>query len=267
MKFALDHDYHIHSHLSLCSNDPEQSNDAILTYAKAHRYRDICLTDHYWDEKIDGASAFYRPQNTPHIMEALPLPQDESVRFHFGCETDMDKHRRIGITPETMEKMDFIIIPTTHLHMSGFTIDECDFSLERRRVQYIERWEALLAADLPFHKVGIAHLTCRLVAKMPPEAHLELFRDISDATYRDLFRETAKRGAGVELNFPIEQYEGEAREIILRPYRIAKECGCRFYLGSDAHHPKELAGAFARFEEIVSALELTEDDRFCPFVR
>ena len=25
MKFVIDHDYHIHSHLSLCSNDPEEN--------------------------------------------------------------------------------------------------------------------------------------------------------------------------------------------------------------------------------------------------
>ena len=27
MKFTYDHDLHIHSHISACSNDPEQNND------------------------------------------------------------------------------------------------------------------------------------------------------------------------------------------------------------------------------------------------
>ena len=46
---------------------------------------------------------------------------------------------------------------------------------------------------------------------------------------------------------------------------IALDCGCRFYLGSDAHHPAELDAAPARFTAIVDALGLTEDVRFDPF--
>ena len=34
MKFQIDHDLHIHSYISACSNDPLQNNDSILQYAK-----------------------------------------------------------------------------------------------------------------------------------------------------------------------------------------------------------------------------------------
>ena len=34
MRFTVDHDYHIHSTLSSCSNDPAQSTERILQYAK-----------------------------------------------------------------------------------------------------------------------------------------------------------------------------------------------------------------------------------------
>ena len=43
--------------------------------------------------------------------------------------------------------------------------------------------------------------------------------------------------------------------------RIAREEGCRFYLGSDAHTPAELAKAKANFEAIIDLLGLTEDDK------
>jgi histidinol phosphatase-like PHP family hydrolase len=52
-------------------------------------------------------------------------------------------------------------------------------------------------------------------------------------------------------------------ELILR--RIAKKKGCKFYLGSDAHHPAPLDAARERFEAIVDALDLTEEDKFRPF--
>ena len=54
----------------------------------------------------------------------------------------------------------------------------------------------------------------------------------------------------------------EEKDALLRPFFIAKECGCKFYLGSDAHHPDGLDGAKAIFERAVDLLELTEEDKF-----
>ena len=52
MRFQLDHDYHIHSQLSLCSNDPEQNTQNILHIAENLGLRQIVLADHYWDERV-----------------------------------------------------------------------------------------------------------------------------------------------------------------------------------------------------------------------
>lgn len=48
----------------------------------------------------------------------------------------------------------------------------------------------------------------------------------------------------------------------MRPYRIAKDCGCKFYLGSDAHHPDELEIAKKQFERMIDLLKLEESDKF-----
>ena len=61
MKFQIDHDMHIHSQLSSCSQDPEQSTEAILAYGERLGMKTLCLTDHYWDETVEGASDWYRP--------------------------------------------------------------------------------------------------------------------------------------------------------------------------------------------------------------
>ena len=84
MEFQIDHDIHIHSQISSCSRHPEQTNENILAYAKKNGLTTICLTDHYWDERIAGPSGWYAPQNTAHIKAALPLPQAEGIRFLFG---------------------------------------------------------------------------------------------------------------------------------------------------------------------------------------
>lgn len=269
MKYMIDHDYHIHSHLSLCSDDPMQTTIKMLNYAEQNGYLDICLTDHFWDETIPGADnfRFYQQQNYEHLRQALPLPESKSVKFYFGCETELDKSMRLGISIKRFEQFDFVIIPTTHLHMPNFTIDETDHSLERRAFLYVERLQKLLDMDLPFEKIGIAHLTCSLIANNQPSDHIQVLERISDATFTDLFSKLAEKKAGFELNFPIFQYDAENLKNILRPYHIAKKCGCKFYLGSDAHHPNALDTAIAQFRAFVDALNLDESDKFTPFPR
>lgn len=262
MKYVIDHDLHIHSHLSYCSGDPEQSAESILAYAVRDGLSTVCLTDHLWDKAAGEPSDWYSHQDIPHLQKALPLPSAEGVRFLFGCETELRADLTLGLAPENYDKFDFIIIPTTHLHMHGFTIDEKDFSVRGRTRQWIARLGAVLGMGLPFHKVGIAHLTCPLMGRDTPEMHLEILDGITDGTFRDLFKEASGKGVGIELNFPVLAYEEADLARVMRPYIIAKECGCKFYLGSDAHHPKGLAGQRARAERYIELLSLTEEDKF-----
>lgn len=262
MNYIIDHDYHIHSKLSLCSKDENQMPENILKYAEENGFSEICLTDHFWDRTIDVLRKnYYHEQDLEHILQALPLPQSEKVKFYFGCETDMDRHMNVGISEKTMDIMDFIIVPTTHMHMS-FVMEEQDTSLEGRADLYIKRFAALLDKDLPWYKVGIAHLTCPLIAKGEWKNHIDVINFISDSTFRELFYNTALKGAGVELNIPISKYNDEERKMILRPYKIAAECGCKFYLGSDAHCLEAFKGAKTGFEKILKLLDLKESQKF-----
>ncbi len=259
MKFIIDHDLHLHSHLSSCSNHPGQTTQALLNYAEEQGFKHICITDHFWDETVPGASDWYRPQNVAHVSRSLPLPAAEGVTFHFGCETDFDKFNTLGISRETMDKFDFIIVPTSHLHMGGFTIAPENTSVARRAELYMERNHALLDMDLPFTKMGLAHFTCCLLDRGCEGSRDNIMDAITDSQYAEFFERLAKCGMGLELNTALEDTFIES---VLRPYRIARACGCKFYLGSDAHTPDELHKAHARFMAIVDALGLTEDDKF-----
>ena len=116
MKFKVDHDLHIHSNLSWCSQDENQTPERILKYAEQNGFNKVCLTNHFWDERVEGASNWYLKQNFEHISEAKPLPQSDKVQFLFGCETDLRQDLLLGISKERFDDFDFIVIPTTHLH-------------------------------------------------------------------------------------------------------------------------------------------------------
>ena len=78
----------------------------------------------------------------------------------------------------------------------------------------------------------------------------------------ELFSEAARLGVGIELNaWDMSFAEGE-EDTVLRLFRIAKSCGCKFYLGSDAHHPDGLKRAGEYFERAIDCLGLTEEDKF-----
>lgn len=262
MKYIIDNDLHIHSFLSSCSSDPEQTAERILRYAQENNLKTVCLTDHFWDERVPGASAWYAPQDFAHICQAKPLPHTEDVRFLFGCETDLDKYLTLGLSRERMDQFDFIIIPTTHMHMRGFTLTEEEAADASSRADaWVKRLDAVLNMDLPFHKVGIAHLTCSLIA---PERlqYLKVLELLPEEELYRLFRKASKVGVGIELNARDMGFSAEEAELVLRPYRIAKQCGCKFYFGSDAHHPAKLNDSITHFERAVECLQLQEADKF-----
>ena len=262
MRYRVDHDYHIHSHISSCSNDPEQTSEAILRYAEKNGFEKICLTDHFWDETVPGAPYWYLPQNFAHISAARPLPQGKNTKFLFGAETDLDRNLTLGISKECFDEFDFVIIPTTHLHMDGFTISEEDAATpEGRAAAWISRFNAVLDMDLPFHKIGIAHLACALIAK-PREDYSKILRLLPDAELYSAFAKAARVGVGIELNSFDMSHTGEERDAALHIFRIAKEQGCKFYLGSDAHHPSRFDNVKDVFERAVRDLDLTENDKF-----
>ena len=262
MRYVVDHDLHIHTKQSPCSSDPVQTPARIVRYAEENGFSTVCLADHFWDELVPTCSNWYEKCDFACICESLGYtpPVDNGVKLLFGCETDIDKHFQLGVSRQRMELFDFIVIPTTHMHMTGLTVDATDSAPERRAELYVKRLDALLSMDLPFEKVGIAHLTCPLLSNV--ETHLDVLDMVSDGVFRELFARAAKLKTGIELNFELSCYQGEDIERVLRPYRIAKEEGCLFYFGSDAHHEDVLLRSKENFEAIVTALDLREEEKF-----
>lgn len=259
MRFVADHDFHIHSTLSLCCHDENQTPQAILNYAKENNLNKICLTNHFWDEKVKSAAEWHQSQQFAPVSSALPLPQAEGISFLFGAETDMDYDYVVGVSKERYDCFDFIVVPTTHLHLVGNTVKTKILTPQEGAEIWLNRIEALLNTDMPWHKTGIAHLTCgHIFGNRTPEV-ISLLRDNA---LEKIFCDCARKGVGIELNLKTLSLSREEKDILLRPYYIAKDCGCKFYLGSDAHKVEALKSAKENFENIITLLDLQETDKF-----
>lgn len=269
MKFQVDHDLHIHSYISPCAgHDPRQTKEAILAYGLTNHFGLLCVTDHIWDKNVPSPAPvdniwLKRGLDIEKAKEILPLPQSEKCRVLFGIEVDMDFFGNLGIAKEEYDTFDFIIFSPSHLHLKGFTRDPAnvDGSAAAYKAFYQKRLLQILNMDLPFHKCGLAHFTSCLTCDEGPVAALDQF---ADEEFREIFSLAAQRGIGIELNIwgLMTRYTPEERESILRPHRIAKACGCKFYLGGDAHTPEEFMPRKEQLQQLVDILELTEADKF-----
>ena len=146
--------------------------------------------------------------------------------------------------------------------MPGFTLESAEATLEERAELYVKRLDALLDKDLPFEKIGIAHLTTSLIAPGDFQNHMKVLDMIPDETFVRIFKRVQEKGAGVELNMGIFNYAEEDLDRVLRVYRIAKKCNCKFYIGSDAHSVARLQTEKDVAERIIALLELEESDKF-----
>ena len=259
MRFVADHDFHIHSTISPCCHDENQTPEAILEYAKENELKKVCLTNHLWDEKVESEADWHEKQRFSCLSSVLPLPKDPEVEFLFGAEVDMDYNYVVGVSEERYDIFDFLVISTTHLHLAGNTVRTKIQTPEEAAEKWVVRFEELLKKSLPWHKTGVAHLTCGHIFKGRTPEVISL---ISDEKLYGIFSDCAKKKLGIELNMKTLFLSDDEKSILLRPYYIAKDCGCKFYFGSDSHKREALNSAKQNFENIIDLLDLKETDKF-----
>lgn len=258
MEFRL-HDLHLHSRLSSCAHDDELVPEYILKVAEENDYLQLCLTDHLWDPAVPGASDWYAPQDIEHVRQYAKLPKGEKVPFFFGCETELPMNGVPALARENFDLFDFVVIPPNHIHMKNF-VRPPEADTNEKLAKFIEdRLEALLERDIPFRKVGIAHLTGMILGG---EKNANVCKYWSEARMLHIFKGYAEAGAGIELNIGAFDEMEVSPEIILMPYLAAKEAGCKFYLASDAHERAALGSVASRGPAIIERLGLTAQHQY-----
>lgn len=259
MSFAHLEDLHCHSFLSACCPDENMTPRTLLDHAQTHRYRALCLTDHLWDAAVPGASGWYAPQDIEHVCSARPLPQGD-VPFYFGCETELPANGVPALAKDHFDLFDFVVIPPNHMHMKGLVRPDGIDTPEKMARVLEDRLENLLMQDLPFEKIGIAHLSGDIINDSLTGA--DIFRAMDETRMARIFSGYAQAGAGIELNaYAFNNWDTRSADF-LRIFSLAKAAGCKFYLCSDAHFVVALDAVSDFLPRVVDALSLTEADRY-----
>lgn len=140
----ITHDLHNHTLFSSCCYDPAATMKAFVDKAYELGHTVIGISNHLWDEKVPGASGWYKGQTIDYGFEGkYAIPEDtHGVRVLFGTECEYcGLSDTLGMTAETAARFDYVLIPHTHTHMKNFVIAE-NADVKAFRAEYIAKIEA-----------------------------------------------------------------------------------------------------------------------------
>ena len=270
MRFA--HDMHIHT---LWSGDASEKA-AVAGYVAAGRelgLQKMGFAEHFWDDRVEGAFPFYRPQTFAKVSqtrEEIRQLGDCGIQLLFGCEVEYDPVRRApALTPQVAEQFDFVIVPNSHSHE---TMPKEYYAQKQKHKDFIlEAFNDIINCDVSAYVCGIAHPFSLVRCPYPCD---DLIGLVSDDVFKDLFARTAEKGIALELNVScfmsgLRQLGLEMDRVgdcqLMRMLRIAKEEGCKFFFGTDAHDLGHLE-SLRYMDPLADCLSLTDGD-IAPFAR
>ena len=261
----IHHDFHLHTRLSLCAK-PEATLDLYLEKAKKCGLDRIAITDHLWDHAVDDylgrGGQFYEIQSFDHvrsIKEQIDAHNKTGdIKVFFGAETEYCyKHRRPAISPAVAEQLDVLLAPNSHTHLA---MPPEMYEPHEKHIQFmIDAFMDIVHSDVAKYVTAIPH---PFMAVCCPYGNRVLLTEISDDRFKYCFDAAAEKGIALELNpnTIAGRTEEDIREDpIFRMFRLGKECGCKFTVGTDAHGANG-HDHFARIYDMIEVLGLTEED-------
>ena len=272
----IDHDIHLHTHLSRCGKD-DATVQNYVNQASRFGLKLLGFTDHLWDDSYTGSESiyegantavpFYRGQNVPHVLslrQEIAAVEQPGIRILLGAEVEYDPWRHdLAITEANAEQFDYLIFPNSHTHM---VMPKSYYEDKRKHIDFMMMaFMDIMKSPLRKYLVTMAHPFCAVAC---PYGYEEMLGIITDDEYRRCYDACADNGIAVEINLSkFRKYSvGQILESNnLRQFRIAKECGCQFTFGSDSHtmwHQED----FHNFYVVAGAIDLTAED-LSPFVR
>lgn len=121
------HDIHTHTLFSSCCYDPEATAAAFIEKAHELGHSVFGFSNHIWDEKVPGASNWYRGQTVSYgLEEKYAIPSDtHGIKVLFGTETEYcGMTNNLGMLAETAKNFDYVLVPHSHTHQQNFVMAE-----------------------------------------------------------------------------------------------------------------------------------------------
>jgi histidinol phosphatase-like PHP family hydrolase len=247
-------DLHIHSNLSKSSR-PESTVENCLAAAKSQGLKIAGFSNHCWAAHLPGASEWYQSQNEEHALSFRDqIPADTGgLRVLTGCETEYIGNGVAGMDRETARRFDYVLLPANHFHMKGFAVPDNLGDGGPKAVRDLLYRRFLEVTELGFG-TGIVHPLEPLGFS---DWEQEILSGFTRAMYETCFKSAVSAGLAIEIDNSAVGNKTALNEkgyssLYLEMFSIARQCGCKFFFGSDSHHPDQICGyrQMAEFAEL-----------------
>ncbi len=236
-------DLHTHTYHSPCGHE-EMVVSEILRVAEQEGIEVLAITDHFrsWNDvsMID--------QVRSDVAKAAP-----AMKVLVACEADIVCVGEHSVTPKLREHTDFIMVAANHF--AEPTVCQPPARDRKSVAEHIIRMFNY-AVSLDFVDI-IAHPIYVMPGTFDPLSLAE----IAEADFAPAIEMAAKNNIAMEISR--RALIPEQTPYLLPFYRMCKEAGLKFSVGSDAHRLMDV-GQTRIIEPLINELGITEDDLWLP---
>ncbi len=257
-------DLHVHTNLSFCA--PRSTEPAsYLPLFDSEQVKAVGFVNHvYYPEDLPRLHTSYSTGAT-HVASIRPaidaLQKQTEVRLLMGCEAETIAHKGPSLSQEEAAPFDYILLAPSHVLNLTRHYEGVDYSTpDKLRELTVAQFKA--ACLLQYGKpTGICH---PLYPICSPEEQ-QIVDGITDEVLGDCFTLAKEQGKAIEIHACLYR-SGTERNAeglspsYLRMLRVAKECGCRFFFGSDAHAPEQFEGRHRLLLRAAELIGVGEED-------
>ena len=266
----LPFDCHLHTYYSPCGRKVDECNlpvarpELYLQQAARIGLQAMVFADHFvQNPAARGMIQFYKGSG-PAILASLRselerLTPPDGCEIYVGCETETLSTEWVGVDAAYSEKVDFVLVPTTHYHLPGSPQpaswapqDVADHMLTMLEAVVGKPWLDSVAHPLSESEEIVGDL--RAIYEMMDRGRLS-----------DILGLAGENGVALEVNGAALRSSGSPNysQVYAEVVRLAKARGVRFTYGSDAHDYRNL-GITAATEAWLSDVGLSRADFLTP---
>ena len=233
----VDIDTHLHTPLSKCCFDQQETIENVASLLAGRGYRLLAVTDHVWGHPTVAPNEWYARHPEQGTLEQADYIHTHASEFPLtvlaSCEADMKAPGIYGITDAMREKLDVIMLSTDHFQLRDFVEQPSEVTPDNLAKLMMKFFRAAVKES------GAQIFSHPLFTSSYGEYYDRTMDCIGDAELLDALGEAAAKGIALEINamllYGCVSKDTFKWETLLRVFSLAKQAGCKFTFGSDAH--------------------------------
>lgn len=246
-------DLHVHTNLSLCA-PPETTIGSYLPLCAQEGIQKIGISNHLYSRKgID---------HTLQIQEELRAWQGHSsVQLALGCEMELFPGQEPMLHKDNAHLFDYVLVAPSHIFNLLHEYKNYDLStVENIRRLLIDNFKRACLLDL-----GVPTAICHPLYPICAPNQQDILDSMTDEQLAECYTLAARHHKSIEIHACVYRDTITLDEEGLSPsyihmLSVAKDCGCVFHFGSDAHDPQGFVGKHGLLQRAAERAGICEDD-------